>query len=49
MDHMGGGMFWGMGLIGLLVLALLVLGVAALVKYLFFSSGRPPPGHGPDR
>jgi hypothetical protein len=32
-----GGMMWGMGLFGLLVLALIVLGVAALVKYLFFS------------
>lgn len=28
------GMGWGMGLIGLLVLILLVLGIAALVKYL---------------
>ena len=27
-------MGWGMGLIGLLVLVLLVLGIAALVKYL---------------
>jgi hypothetical protein len=26
----------GMGLIGLLVLVLLILGIAALVKYLFF-------------
>lgn len=32
------GMGWGMGLIGLLVLILLVLGIAALVKYL--TSGR---------
>jgi hypothetical protein len=32
------GMGWGMGLGGLLVLALLVLGIAALVKYLM--SGR---------
>jgi hypothetical protein len=32
------GMGWGMGLIGLLVLILLVLGIAALVKYLM--SGR---------
>lgn len=32
------GMGWGMGLIGLLVLVLLVLGIAALVKYL--ASGR---------
>lgn len=30
---LGGGM-WGMGLIGLLVLVLIVLGIAALVKYL---------------
>jgi Na+-transporting methylmalonyl-CoA/oxaloacetate decarboxylase gamma subunit len=30
-----GGMMWGMGLFGLLVLVLLVLGIAALVKYLF--------------
>ncbi len=37
MDGMTG-MGWGMGLIGLLVLILLVLGVAALVKYL--TSGR---------
>jgi hypothetical protein len=29
------GMGWGMGLIGLLVLILLVLGIAALIKYLF--------------
>ena len=28
------GMGWGMGLVGLLVLALLVLGIGALVKYL---------------
>jgi hypothetical protein len=37
-DGMMWGMGWGMGLIGLLVLVLLVLGIAALVKYL--SSGR---------
>lgn len=30
-------MGWGMGLIGLLVVILLVLGIAALVKYLFSS------------
>jgi hypothetical protein len=30
------GMMWGMGLIGLLVAVVLVLAVAALVKYLFF-------------
>jgi len=33
----GGGwnMGWGMGLFGLLILALLVLGVIALLKYIF--------------
>ena len=37
MDHMmGGGLMWGMGLIGLLLLIVLVLGAAALIKYLFF-------------
>jgi len=41
MDHItGGGMMWGMGLIGLLVLVLLVLGIAALVKYLFLGERR---------
>jgi hypothetical protein len=30
-------MGWGRGLIGLLVVILLVLGIAALVKYLFSS------------
>lgn len=34
-DMMGGGMMWGMGLFWLLLLALLVLGIAALVKHLF--------------
>lgn len=34
---MGGGMMWGMGLACLLVVLLVILGVAALVKYLFFS------------
>jgi hypothetical protein len=41
MDHgmMGSGtMMWGMGLIGLLFVVLLVLGIAALVKFLL--SGR---------
>lgn len=32
----GDGMMWGMGLIGLIVLLLIILGIAALVKYLFF-------------
>jgi len=37
MDHMmGGGMMWGMGLIGLLLLIVLALGATALIKYLFF-------------
>ncbi len=41
MNHtMGGGMMWGMGLLWLLVVIVLVLGAAALVKYLFFS-GKP--------
>ena len=41
MDQMmGGGMMWGMGLIGLLVIVVLILGAAALVKYLFFTKGR---------
>jgi hypothetical protein len=30
-----GSMMWGMGLVGLLVLVLVVLGIAALVKFLF--------------
>jgi hypothetical protein len=33
---MGDGMMWGMALIWLLVVVLLILGIAALVKYLFF-------------
>jgi hypothetical protein len=37
---MGGGMMWGMGLFGLLILVLVVLGAAALVKYLFFGGKR---------
>ena len=42
MDGMmnGGGMMWGMGLFGLLLIALLVLAAAALVKYLFFDNRR---------
>jgi hypothetical protein len=35
MVNMMGGMGWGMGLIGLLIVLLSVLGIAALVKYLF--------------
>lgn len=37
---MGGGMMWGMGLFGLLMLLLLVLGIGALIKYLFFDERR---------
>jgi hypothetical protein len=38
MDHMmGSGMMRGMGLLWLLVVAVLILLIAALVKYLFFS------------
>jgi hypothetical protein len=33
---MGDGMMWGMGLRGLVVAVLVVLAVAALVKYIFF-------------
>jgi hypothetical protein len=41
MDQMmSGGMMWGMGFIGLLVIVVLILAVAALVKYLFFSKSR---------
>ena len=35
-DMMGGGMMWPMGFIWLLVIVVLVLGIAALVKFLFF-------------
>jgi hypothetical protein len=38
MSQMMGGMGWGMGLLGLFLLIVLVLGIAALVKYLM--SGR---------
>ena len=34
MDSMGG-MMWGMGLVWLLVILVLILGIAALAKYLF--------------
>lgn len=37
MSNMMGEMTWGMGFAGLFVLAVLALGVAALVKYVFFS------------
>ena len=36
---MGGGMMWGMGILGLLVVVVLIIAAAALFKYLF--SKRP--------
>jgi hypothetical protein len=38
-DMMNDGVMWGMDLVGVLVLVLIVLGIAALAKYLF-STGR---------
>jgi hypothetical protein len=35
-EMMGGGMTWGMGLLCLVGVIVLVLVIAALVKYLFF-------------
>jgi hypothetical protein len=35
-EMMGAGMTWGMGLISLLGIVVLVLGAAALTKYVFF-------------
>jgi len=35
-DMMRGGMMWGMGLFGLAVLVLVLLAIAALVKFVFF-------------
>ena len=35
-DMMGSGMMWGMGIMGLIGIAVVVLVIAALVKYLFF-------------
>ncbi len=37
MDGMMHGMMGGMGLIGILLAIFLILGIAALVKYLFFT------------
>ena len=34
---MNGSMMWGMGLVSILVIVVLILAVAALIKYLFFS------------
>ncbi len=33
---MDGGMMWGMGFVGLLLVLVLVLALVALVKYVFF-------------
>ena len=35
-DMMGSGMMWGMGLVGILALLVVILLIAALVKYVFF-------------
>lgn len=35
-DMMSGGIMWGMGIGGLIVLAIIVLVIAALVKFVFF-------------
>lgn len=35
-DGTMGGMMWGMGLFGLITVAVVVLLIAALVKYVFF-------------
>jgi hypothetical protein len=35
-DMMSGGRMWGMGLVHLLVLLVVVLAIAALIKYVFF-------------
>lgn len=36
-----GGMMWGMGIVGVLGVLALVLLIAALIKYLFFSRAKP--------
>jgi hypothetical protein len=33
---MGGGMMWGVGIGGIVILIVVVLAIAALVKYVFF-------------
>jgi len=40
MNDMMSGMMGGMGLIAVLIVIVLVLGAAALIKYLFFSNRR---------
>jgi hypothetical protein len=39
-DHMTSTMMWGMGLLSVLVIAVLILAISALVKYLFFGDGK---------
>lgn len=36
------GMSWGMAIVGLIVIAFLVLGIAAFAKYLLSGSTEPP-------
>lgn len=36
---MDGGMMWGMGLLSVLIIVLIVLGIAALAKYVFGGRG----------
>jgi hypothetical protein len=36
-EMMGGAMMWGLGLLWILAVIVLVLGAAALIKYLFLS------------
>ena len=38
-EMMGGGMMWAMGFFWLLILILVVLGITALIKYLFSNRG----------
>ncbi|WFU40448.1 hypothetical protein QA640_40825 [Bradyrhizobium sp. CB82] len=40
MNDMMSGMMGGMGLVAALIIIVLVLGAAALIKYLFFSNRR---------
>jgi len=35
-EMMSGGMMWGMGLLGLVLLVLALLAATALIKYVFF-------------
>ena len=42
MDNMMPGMMWGMGFVWVLVVIVLILAVAALIKYLRTGSKEPP-------